>query len=122
MDIQGISRICETHSELGEQESENSLSMPFVICNHFKIYFYLFVLIFENSKTHHLFLRGYFFQQNEPRLQGMKYMFTPEELDLLDSYPDAEDEDELAEKPDLEKLGKDEVKEEQISFFGAKNR
>ena len=47
----------------------------------------------------------------------MKYMFTPEELDLLDSYPDAEDEDELAEKPDLEKLGKDEVKEEQISFF-----
>ena len=47
----------------------------------------------------------------------MKYMFTPEELDLLDSYPDAEDEDELAEKPDLEKLGKDEVEEEQISFF-----
>ena len=46
----------------------------------------------------------------------MKYMFTPEELDLLDSYPDAEDDEDLAlEKPDLEKLGgtKDEVKEEQ---------
>ena len=48
----------------------------------------------------------------------MKYMFTPEELDLLDSYPDAEDDEDAGtvDKPDVEKLGgkaKDEVKQEQ---------
>ena len=53
----------------------------------------------------------------------MKYMFTPEELDLLDSYPDAaDDEDAALDKPDLEKLGgkaKDDVKEElYLGIFG----
>ena len=39
--------------------------------------------------------------------KGMRYMFTPEELDLLDSYPDDADfEEDLGHlgKPDLENL------------------
>ena len=39
--------------------------------------------------------------------KGMKYMFTPEELDLLDSYPeddDFEEEQGALDKPDLENL------------------
>ena len=39
--------------------------------------------------------------------KGMKYMFTPEELDLLDSYPDDDDFEEEQgplDKPDLENL------------------
>eukprot|EP00434_Breviolum_minutum_P041859 symbB.v1.2.037242.t1/scaffold5443.1/size27125/4 len=45
--------------------------------------------------------------------KGLRYMFTPEELELLDSYPD-DDEEEALEAPDLENLGleNDDVKGE----------
>ena len=42
--------------------------------------------------------------QVSPVWQGLRYMFTPEELELLDSYPD-DDEEEALEAPDLENLG-----------------
>ena len=45
--------------------------------------------------------------QVSPVWQGLRYMFTPEELELLDSYPDDDDDDEeeALEAPDLENLG-----------------
>ena len=50
----------------------------------------------------------------------MKYMFTPEELDLLDSYPDAEDDEDVAlDKPDLEKLGADEEQDRTWATFSS---
>ena len=68
--------------------------------------------------THYIYIYIYIFiygvgSQVSPVWQGLRYMFTPEELELLDSYPD-DDEEEALEAPDLENLGleNDDVKGE----------
>ena len=50
-------------------------------------------------------------QKNRRTVEALKYIFSPEELQLLDSYPDADDGVE-EEKPDLENLDQEKVKNE----------